>query len=319
MDKLISTSDVPLQFLKSAYLVGKIPRKVLASEPRVSYDLYIPPQHYHTNLPAEVKEASRASRTITQKLPLLVFIHGTLRDDCYVDRGLMPFAESTPCAVMAPLFPAGLDGPTDLDSYKLLRSSTLRSDLALLSMLDEVAYRWPGIGTDKIFLMGYSGGGQFVHRFLYLHPDRLAAVSIGAPGSVTFLDNSAKWPAGVADVEALFGKCINKNLIREVEIHLVVGDADVEVHGGEEFWAWLRKFRGAAQGGSLDITVSNARGNKAQDTQIVRNRLGTLKQLRASWKEDNINAHLDIVEGVKHESIKCQGHSLMFLQTLMKN
>jgi poly(3-hydroxybutyrate) depolymerase len=318
MDKLISTSEVPPQFLKSAYLVGKIPRKALASEPRVSYDLYIPPQHYYTNIPAEVHEASGVSRIITQKLPLLVFIHGTLRDDCYVDRGLVPFAESTPCAVMAPLFPAGIDSPIDLDSYKLLRSPTLRSDLALLSMLDEVAYRWPGIETSKIFLMGYSGGGQFVHRFLYLHPERLAAVSIGAPGSVTFLDDSAKWPAGVADVEVLFGKHINRNLIREVEIHLVVGDADVEVHGGEEFWIWLRKFKAAAKDGLPDGTTSNAGRNKAQDKQIVRNRLGTLKQLQASWEEDYIKAQLEIVEGVKHESLKCQSQSLVFLQMLMQ-
>ncbi len=73
------------------------------------------------------------------KLPLLVYIHGTRRRISAVDSDddLVPFAEATPCAILAPLFPVGLDGPNDLDSYKLVRSKTLRSDLALLAMLDE--------------------------------------------------------------------------------------------------------------------------------------------------------------------------------------
>ncbi|KAL7917678.1 hypothetical protein ACQKWADRAFT_324452 [Trichoderma austrokoningii] len=202
MEKLLSTAQVPPEFLKPTYMIGKIPRQAVLSEPRVSYSLYIPPQHYKNTLRAQIDSSSQAA---LRKLPLLVFVHGTLRDDSYADKGLISFAESTPCAIMAPLFPAGLDGPTDLDSYKLLRSPTLRSDLALLDMLNEVAHRWPGIDTTKIFLMGYSGGAQFAHRFLYLYPERLAAVSIGAPGSVTILDHSAFWPAGIADTEELFG------------------------------------------------------------------------------------------------------------------
>ncbi|EHK21706.1 uncharacterized protein TRIVIDRAFT_70704 [Trichoderma virens Gv29-8] len=315
METLISTAHVPTKFLKSAYLIGKIPRRALASEPRVSYDLYIPPEPYKSISLAQSKDGPQKA---PQKLPLLVFIHGTLRDDCYIDRGLIPFAESTPCAVMAPLFPAGLEGPFDLDSYKLLRSRTLRSDLALLGMLDEVAHCWPGIDTSKIFLMGYSGGAQFVHRFLYLYPERLAAVSIGAPGSVTALDTSMKWPAGIADVEKLFGVCIDRDLIKQVQIQLVVGDADIEVHGGEEFWTWLRKLRIAPDAESVAGVQPDTEPNGLQNKRMVENRLGTLKRLQTLWREDGINAQLDIVEGAKHEGIKCQGHSLKFLDSRMR-
>ncbi|KAL7916671.1 Alpha/Beta hydrolase protein [Trichoderma velutinum] len=316
METLISTAHVPPEFLKSAYLIGKIPRRALASEPRVSYDLYIPPEPYKSISLAQSKDGPQKA---PQKLPLLVFIHGTLRDDCYIDRGLIPFAESTPCAVMAPLFPAGLDGPLDLDSYKLLRSRTLRSDLALLGMLDEVAQRWPGIDTNKIFLMGYSGGAQFVQRFLYLYPERLAAVSIGAPGSVTILDTSMKWPAGIANVEQLFGVCIDRDLIKQVHIQLVVGDADTEIHGGEEFWAWLRKSRIASSAELVAGTQSDTESNGLQDKQMVKNRLGTLQNLQTLWRKDGIYAQFDIVEGAKHESLKCQGHILKFLDPLMHN
>lgn len=312
MENLLSTTNIPPQFLKPVYMIGKIPRKALISESRVSYSLYIPPDHYKDNLHAQENSASQAA---IRKLPLLVFIHGTLRDDSYADRGLIPFAESTPCAILAPLFPAGLDSSADLDSYKLLRSSTLRSDLALLDMLNEVAYRWPGIDTRKFFLMGYSGGAQFAHRFLYLYPERLAAVSIGAPGSVTILDHSTSWPAGIADVEELFEKRIDINLIKQVKIQLVVGDADVAVHGGTEFWTWLQKFKAAGDASLSSSIQSKIEGTQILNKEIMQNRLETLKRLQVLWREDGIDARLDIVEGVKHDSLKCQNHSLKFLQS----
>ena len=42
---------------------------------------------------------------------------------------------------------------------KLLRSKTLRSDLALLAMLDENGHGWLGINAEKVFIMGFSGEG----------------------------------------------------------------------------------------------------------------------------------------------------------------
>lgn len=127
MDKPLTTANVPPQFLKSAYLVGHIPQTVLQSDKRLSYSLYIPPQHYHAK--GEIK------------LPLLVSIHGTRRDLSPLHTDLEAFANTNACAVLAPLFPAGLEGPNDVDSYKTLKSQTLRSDLALLDILDAVAER----------------------------------------------------------------------------------------------------------------------------------------------------------------------------------
>jgi poly(3-hydroxybutyrate) depolymerase len=107
-------------------------------------------------------------------------VHGTARTwTAIYEEELISFADRTPCAILAPLFPASLNGPNDLDSYKKLHSPSLRSNLALLSVLDEIAPRWPEIRTDKIFMVGFSGGGQFPHRFLYLYPERLAAVGVG--------------------------------------------------------------------------------------------------------------------------------------------
>ena len=307
MDKTLTTADVPPQFLAAAMLVGHIPRTALKSDPRLSYALYVPPTHYNHN-----PKANRPEEGGLPLLPLLVTVHGTKRNISPIHKELVPFAEATPCAVLAPLFPAGLDHPLDLDSYKGLRSRTLRSDLALLGMLDEVGHRWPGIDTSRVYLMGFSGGGQFAHRFLYLYPERLVAVSVGAPGSTTLLDPAQKWPVGIADVEGLFGRSVDKELIRRVSIHLVVGGADVGVHGSEEFWEWLMH-----SGIVPERTQKNVPdGNKA--VAAVRNRLGTIQQLKARWEEDGIEAQLDVVPGAAHESAKVLDHVLEFMEALMR-
>lgn len=163
MDKFLTTADVPPQFLADTFLLGHIPYKALTSDPRISYSLYIPPTHYN---PDPSKPSNKKP-----KIPFLIFIHGTRRDIFPIYTSLKTFAEETPCAVLAPLFPMGIEGPNDLDSYKVLRSGsgTLRADEALLDMIQEVGERWVGVETEKVFLMGFSGGGQFVHRYVRYH------------------------------------------------------------------------------------------------------------------------------------------------------
>ncbi|OTA98911.1 hypothetical protein M426DRAFT_325620 [Hypoxylon sp. CI-4A] len=289
MEKPLTTKEVPPRFLKSTLMVGHIPHKALASDPRVSYAIYVPPEFF--------SEGSTTGAAAGAKLPLVVSVHGTRRHvfDIY---DLAPFAEATPCAVLVPLFPTGLDGPNDLDSYKLLRSKTLRSDLALLAMLDEVAVRWPEIDTDKIFLAGFSGGGQFAHRFLYLYPERLAAVSVGAPGHVTALDDQQDWPAGIRDVETLFGRGVDKELIKKVPIQLIVGDADNKVHGSGEFWDWLKVLK--AQHGIGPATDGDAKPLLPME----KGRIDTLSRLRDAWRAEGIDATLVIVEGGVGHDVK---------------
>ncbi|KAF9890459.1 hypothetical protein FE257_005864 [Aspergillus nanangensis] len=296
LNRPLSTADVPRQFLQATFMVGHVPLKALASDPRVSYALYVPPSHYDAS-------------PNTTPLPLLVWVHGTGRKwTAIFGEELTTFADRTPCAILAPLFPAGLDGPNDLDSYKKLYTASLRSDQALLSILDEIALRWPEIRTDKVFMMGFSGGGQFAHRFLYLYPERLAAVSVGAPGRVTRLDFSRKWPTGVADTEALFARPVNLKHIQQVAIQLVVGSEDNQIHGGKEFWAWLQQHKKKAENpqepGALD--------------GMDQGRLQTLEDLHKAWKEDGIGSHLKIVPGISHEAGRARKHMLEFLEPLIQ-
>jgi pimeloyl-ACP methyl ester carboxylesterase len=300
LDKPLTTRIIPHQFLKHVFLVGHVPQRALASDPRLSYSLYIPQEHY--------------PKDPEQKLPLLVHVHGTSRDLSPVRRELVAFADSMPCAILAPLFPANLDGPNDFNSYKDLRTSSLRSDLALISMLDEVAYTWPGIETTKIHLMGFSAGGQFAHRFLYLYPERLSSISVGSPGQSTALDYQQNWPKGVADIESIFDKKIQEDLIKDVTIQLVIGANDVSGHGSPEFRQWVRKvttLEGKEATKSTQADIS--------DTSLeVGSRVDTIRKLQASWKQLGIESRLDIVEGVAHKSAGVRDVVLAFFGPILK-
>ncbi|OJJ47730.1 hypothetical protein ASPZODRAFT_141300 [Penicilliopsis zonata CBS 506.65] len=286
--KAWTTAQIPPQFLRAAFMVGHVPQKALASDPRISYALYVPPEHY--------KNPTGDASTRGKPLPLLVHVHGTRRSLALMHRQLPQFADATGCAVVAPLYPAGLDGPNDLDSYKQLCSPSLRSDLALLSILEEIAHRWPGIATDKVYLMGFSGGGQFAHRFLYLHPERLHAVSVGAPGRVTLLDDQQAWPRGVADVEEVFQLKFHPERLREVEIQLVCGSEDVELHGSNEFRTWVQQH----------VKAGRRSGDDNDDGGAVpymdKGRLGSLRDLETSWNKHAIQSQFDVVDGVAHSS-----------------
>ncbi|KAI0011897.1 alpha/beta-hydrolase [Xylariaceae sp. FL0662B] len=290
MDGALTTANVPVQYLGDLGLVGSAPLTALQVDPRISYALYVPESHYNPN-------PSASFNFTVDKLPILVYIHATGRNYFTVYDELASFADSARCAVLAPVFPAGIDGPNDSDSYKVLRSPSLRSDLGLLSILDQVAYRWPGIEIEKVFMMGFSGGGQFAHRFLYLYPERLAAVSIGAPGTITFLDSRQSWPAGIKDVKELFNKTVSTALIGNVPIQLVVGDEDNKVDGSPGFAEWYQEAVG-------DGVVLLQEGP----------RLDGAKRLHASWEKAGIRSRLDIVAGVGHQEAGVRETVLKFLQ-----
>ena len=296
MQKTLTTADVPPRFLKAAYLVGHVPLMALQSDPRVSYALYIPPDHYST---AE------------RKLPLLTSVHGTRRGLSSLYTDLAAFADSAPCAILAPVFPAGLEGANDLDSYKVLKSSTLRSDLALLAMLGEVTHRWPGLRTDKVFMMGYSGGGQFAQRFAFLHPGRLAAASIGAPGSVTLLDAHQSWPRGIADVESIFARRVDAELIKQVPIQLVIGSEDTKVHGGEAFGKWLKQVKRA-------LAIDNESSSSSMPATTSNGRVQILRELQENLQENDIECRFDVIPHVAHSAKGAQACMLQFIHLRMQ-
>lgn len=229
---------------------------------RFSYTLYVP----------------AAYRDTGRVLPLVVIVHGTGRGaESYRD-AFAEFAERHGCVVLCPLFPAGIVDPEDLHNFKFLAYRDIRYDLVLLDIVAEVAGRYR-VDADRFLLHGFSGGGQFTHRFLYLHPERLAAASIGAPGRITLLDPERPWWLGTGDIRAQFGRDIDLDAVRRVPVQLVVGDADTETweinNPGDSNW----------------MDGADATG---------RTRIERLRALHRNFAEHGIDARFDLLPGVAH-------------------
>lgn len=213
---------------------------------------------------------------------LIIAMHGSARLVLPYRDGFAGLAEELGCFVFAPLFPIGTIEQGDADNYKYIGYRGLRYDLIMLGMIAEVEQRY-GVRFARRVIHGFSGGGQFVHRFAYLHPETLVAASIGAPGKVTLLDDSRDWWMGTRDVESRFGRRIDLAALRKLSVHLIVGGDDLdeeEIFVPDDSPLWMP---GANDAG--------------------RNRIERLKSLQGNLKAQGISAEVEIVPGIAHVGI----------------
>lgn len=250
-------------------------------DPRFSYCTYVPPRIAQAAHPME----------------LVVFVHGTARTFMEYRNAFAEFARWNDCTVLCPLFPVGVLGDGNRDGFKQLREGDIRYDEVLLGMVDEVAEKFQ-CDFSRFALCGYSGGGQFVNRFALLHPERLWAASIGAPGSITQLDPERDWWVGVRDMQARFGKALDLDALRQVAVHMVVGKADIET------WEITHQ-----PGGKFYMPGANDAG---------RTRPERLQTLKRSFENAGVAVELDIVENVPHNGLKCAGHIQDFLASVLR-
>lgn len=197
------------------YLFGRSTYYASQVDQRFAYCLYVP------------EGAARRALTNGTRLPLAVIVHGTDRAVELYRETFIPFADAVGCVLLLPLFPAGIGAQGELHGYKYLSSHGVRYDEVLLGMVDELAEQVP-VQSERFLLTGFSGGGHFTHRFLYAHPERLAAAAIGAPGIVTLLDQELPWPAGVKDARKTFGRPVDAEAVIRVPIQVAVGGDDTE-------------------------------------------------------------------------------------------
>lgn len=246
---------------------------------RFSYAMYVP------------------RRDGTDKLPLVVIQHGTGRTAGKYRDQMIDFCERNAVAVLTPLFPAGIEDPEDLHNYKFIDYRGIRFDEILLAMIDEAAARVP-IATEKFMLHGFSGGGQFAHRFLYLHPDRLSAVSVGAPGRITMLDPETDWWLGTRGMAEHFGIEVDLEAIARVPIQLVIGEHDVET--------WEVN----------DRTGSNWLDGLEKQGATRRERL---ESYRLNLEAHGIKPRVDIVPDVAHDGSAALPYACDFFASVLRS
>ena len=153
---------------------GQIHRRTISGMSQTQYFVYIPHQ------PAEPQR-------------ILYSIHGISRNAEEHVRGFIPQAEKFGAIVIAPLFPK-----EDFPRYQQLGTSANleRADMAFDHVLQD-AHEWLGVSPAPMRLFGFSGGGQFLHRYAMFYPKRVARMVLAAPGWYTFPDPDRKYPYGI--------------------------------------------------------------------------------------------------------------------------
>lgn len=125
---------------------------------------------------------------------LMVAVHGITRNALEHAMSLKRWSDRLRIPVVAPLF-----SRSAYRRYQTLRGgkgSPSADDAFDRIVADAVAHL--SMAAPKIFLFGYSGGGQFAHRYLFRHPDAVERAVIGAAGWYSFPDETLAYPLGLA-------------------------------------------------------------------------------------------------------------------------
>jgi poly(3-hydroxybutyrate) depolymerase len=242
------------------------------SDPRFSYCLYVPPGYRESQVPPE----------------LVVVVHGSPRTFMDFRDRFRDFGDAHNALILCPLFPVGVAGDDNPDGYKYLTETGVRYDEILLGMVDDVGTRW-GVPFRRFGLFGFSGGAQFVNRFLLRRPEYLWATSIAAPGSVTLVSDRWDWWVGTRDVP------LDLDALRRVPVQTLVGAADLDTHEITH-----------REGGRYWMVDANVAGASRPDR---------LSALRTSLVDAGVAVSHELVPGVGHDPWPIIERAKLFLAT----
>ena len=181
-----------------------------------------PDQVYYQYVPKSYDESA--------SFRLLVTIHGHDREASIRIEHFIPLAERHQYVLLGPHFPPSV-------RFQMLGIGGERADLRLLDLVEEVSEDL-SLDANQFDLIGYSGGAQFAHRFLYVWPRRLRTVVVGAPGTVTLPSKRERWPSGVRDQARVAGARFDLAEVRRPRTMLLVGSEDLLLEGlNQNPWA----------------------------------------------------------------------------------
>jgi len=181
---------------------GKVQERQLGVNNALRYFLYVPS-----------KGATNA--------PVLVSVHGISRNADKHARRFSRYAERHGVVVVAPLF-----DKQNYAGYQRLGLSGNRADLALNQILDEVS-ELTQANVQKLYMFGYSGGGQFVHRYAMAYPHRVNSIVVGAAGWYTMPDSNQRFPYGLAPHPKLPDLTFSPCEFLRIPAYALVGEQDI--------------------------------------------------------------------------------------------
>jgi pimeloyl-ACP methyl ester carboxylesterase len=154
--------------------------------------------------------------------PILVSVHGISRNAREHLEMFAPLADLYGVVLLAPEFTKAR-----FPGYQRLvpDGNGVRPDQLLLDILADAA-ALTGADHETPRLFGYSGGGQFVHRFVMAHPDRVAGYVVGAAGWYTFPDATLRFPLGLKKNRSLNIGGFDPDAFLTIPGAVLVGDRD---------------------------------------------------------------------------------------------
>jgi pimeloyl-ACP methyl ester carboxylesterase len=181
---------------------GRIQLRILAADTRLRSYLYWP-------------------ASATREAPVLVAVHGISRNAREQARLLAAAAERYGVVIVAPLF-----GTDFFPDFQRLGRRGLRADHALNRMLEDLA-RGTGLATGCVSLYGFSGGGQFCHRYAMAYPERVAGLVVTAAGWYTWPDEGRAFPQGMGRSAQLPDLRFDLERFLQIPTSVLVGTSDI--------------------------------------------------------------------------------------------
>ena len=243
-------------------------RRVLRHDPAQEYFVYIPSSGGHD-------------------APMCVCVHGLSRNPLRKVRLLSDQAEKYGVVLVAPHF-AAQQHP---DFQRLGRAGRgERADLTLQGIVEEASWL-TGASSARVYLVGHSGGAQFVHRYVMAHAQRVAGAAVCSAGWYTLPDHTRRFPHGIRMTSRLRDVRFDPEEFLRVPISVIVGEKDTS----------SQDLRRSAR---LDAEQGRTRVERA------RNWVAAMQQAARSYGIEP-SLSLRIVPGAGH-SFKCsvQQHGL---------
>ena len=198
--EVVSTStaaDVPIA-------PGRVEQRVLESDASLQYVVYVP---------------SRGGAGA----PILVTVHGISRNAWEQVSMFAPYAERAGVVLVAPLYEQAR-----FPRYQRLSANERgESPVAVMEAIVAEVARTTGASGERLHLFGFSGGGQFVHRYAMAHPDRVAGYVVGSAGWYTFPDAQRRYPYGLRYSQRLQMGGFELGRFLAVPGWVLVGERDV--------------------------------------------------------------------------------------------